>query len=599
MKFLPNIFRKWGCHIQQVFVSWNLASKFRFSYLILLILSIVCNAGIIHSFYMKEVKETVSGLTSQTIETISQNVENSLRTISKTSTYLLGTTDVQNYLLDSPSANQAMLAKKLRNSLYLSLEATPVISSILIIHEDGTCDGAARYTLPDTRLASPSQASWYEEVRSNKGTPIFCINGGGYFEPDPGNQYISLIRLINSVEDAKPLGYMILNISVKSLLSFAREDRDNYFDICVYGTDSPMLDFLNPDLQNWLASEDPASLSEESELFISGERYLFLKFQNPTYDWFYLSAIRYSRFSDNYLPFLLIFILTVLISILVFALVSVCTRRFITAPLGRLMSAMKKTETGNFNHAAVTTYKDEIGQLQDAYNEMVDKIQSLLNAKISEQKLLRRAELNTLQEQIKPHFLYNSLNAIAYLITDNQNEKSYELVMSLSDYYRESLSKGSDIIPLYTEISIVKNYLKLQKVRFPDMFEDIYEIQEHLLSVNVPRLFLQPLVENSLYHGILPAGDFGTIKISVYQEQDTVKIHVADDGIGISEKKLGEILGSSLEANKKSFGLRGTIERLRIFYDLDDVYQIKSEPGKGTEIILTFPIPERQETYGS
>ena len=106
-----------------------------------------------------------------------------------------------------------------------------------------------------------------------------------------------------------------------------------------------------------------------------------------------------------------------------------------------------------------------------------------------------------------PHFLYNSLGAISYLVTSTQNEKAYDLIISLSEYYRESLSKGNKVIPLSTEINIVKNYLKLQKVRFPEVFSDEYEIQEDLLSCRIPKLILQPLVENSLYHGIIPTCD--------------------------------------------------------------------------------------------
>lgn len=573
----------------QFFLNRSLTSKFRLIYILLLAICILCNAAIAHIFYTHEVKETMAGLTTQTMETISQNVDNSLKTISKTSTYLLGTSEVQNYLQSTTPADNVMHARDLRNSLYLSMEATPLISSILVINEDGTYEGAARYSLPQITLSAPEEAPWYEEVRSQKGSPVFLINGGGYFQPDERGNYISLIRLINSTENAMPLGYLIVNVACTSLLSSTREDKDFYSDICVYNENGPILDFLNPALTEWISAHPPETLSNESDVHIQEERYLLLKFQDPAHDWFYLGAIRYSAFSNRYKPFLLICFLAVLVCILVFLLVALCTNRYITAPLARLMSAMKKTETGDFKHASVTSRKDEIGQLQDAYNEMVDKIQQLLDAKISEQKLLRKAELNTLQEQIKPHFLYNSLSAIAYLITDGQNERAYELIISLSEYYRESLSKGSEIIPLSTEVNIVKNYLKLQKVRFPDTFQDTYEIQEELMDIHVPRLFLQPLVENSLYHGIIPTGDFGTIKVSVSQEGTNIVIKIQDDGIGISEEKLQEILSDSLDSNKKSFGLRGTIERLRIFYDSRDIYQIQSTPDKGTEIILSLP----------
>ncbi len=325
----------------------------------------------------------------------------------------------------------------------------------MILDENGNSECAARYTMPHAILSSPREADWYDEVHRLSGAPIFLINGGGYFAPDGENNYLSLIRLINSIEDVRPLG---------------------------------------------------------------------------------------------------------------------------------------KTEQGDFHPAYVTSYKDEIGRLQDAYNEMVDKIELLLSAKISEQKKLRNAELKILQEQIKPHFLYNSLSGIAYLITDRQNTTACDMVISLSEYYRESLSKGSEVISLATEVNIVKNYLKLQKMRFPDRFEDTYEIGEDTLSLTIPRLVLQPLVENSLYHGILPTGDFGIIQIRAYRKNCFLMLHIRDDGVGISPEQLSDIMDDTLESNRKSFGLRGTVERLQIFYDDKSIYQIISAPGEGCEIIFSLPL---------
>ncbi len=316
---------------------------------------------------------------------------------------------------------------------------------------------------------------------------------------------------------------------------------------------------------------------------------MLLKFQTSGMDWNYIAAVNYHLFTGEHRAFILISMIILFISFAFFLLIALSTNRFITAPLYRLMNAMKKPETGDFNHANVTPYHDEIGQLQNAYNDMVDKIQQLLEAKVSEQKRLRKAELNILQEQIKPHFLYNSLGAISYLVTSQQNEKAYDLIISLSEYYRESLSKGNKIIPLSTEIHIVKNYLKLLKVRFPDIFHDEYELQEDVLACQIPRLILQPLVENSLYHGIIPTCDYGIIKISAYTEKDHLILRISDNGVGMSEAKLENIWNAGPDSASRSFGLKGTIERMQIFYETQDICTIDSRPDEGTTI--TFFIP--------
>ncbi len=585
--------RRHFLHIKQLFMNRSLASKFKTIYVFIILLCMVCNITVIRFFYHHETKKAISALASQTLETISQNADNTIRIISKTSTYMLGSSDIQNYLSKtSDGRGSTLLSRNLRNALYLSLESMPAAESIIILDENGNSECAARYTMPHAILSSPREAVWYEEVHRLQGAPVFLINGGGYFAPDGENNYLSLIRLVNSIEDVRPLGYMIINIPLDELFAVSDTKDANYSDICVYSGSSPVLQFSNSMLTQFFSENTISELFafKEKEAVVDGDKYLLLALQNPSLDMHYFSATKFASHSNEFKPFLLIFLFTVLISISLFLLIALCTRHFVTDPLYRLSAAMKKTEQGDFHPAYVTSHKDEIGQLQDAYNEMVDKIELLLSSKISEQKKLRKAELKILQEQIKPHFLYNSLSGIAYLITDRQNAAACDMVISLSEYYRESLSKGSEVISLATEVNIVKNYLKLQKMRFPDQFEDIYDIEEDTLSLTIPRLVLQPLAENSLYHGILPTGDFGTISIRAYRKSNFLMLHIQDDGMGISKEQLSGIMNDTLESNRKSFGLRGTVERLQIFYDDKNIYEIISAPGEGCEIIFSLPL---------
>lgn len=580
--------------MKKAFFNLSLTSKLKYTYTSLIFICIFCNLLILYGFFSKEMQKTVSTLTSQIVETASQSVDSSLSVISKSSTYLLGTTEVQNYLQDMNHSEYAIFSKQLRNFLYMTLESMPLVSSIIVMQPSGAYEGAARYNLPAIQMDSLESTSWYEKLYAQKGAPILTINADGFFTFEDGRNYVSLIRLINSTEDAQPLGYLFINISVDSLLSFAREDESNYSDFCVSSGTDIILPFANDDLNLWLQNPAADSLSAENIIRLNGERYLLLNFQTSGLDWNYIAAIHYSYLTHQHQAFILISGIIILISFVFFLLIALGTNRFITAPLCRLMNAMKKPETGDFNHANVTPYYDEIGQLQNAYNDMVDKIQQLLESKVAEQKKLRHAELNVLQEQIKPHFLYNSLGAISYLVTSQQNEKAYDLIISLSEYYRESLSKGNKVIPLSTEINIVKNYLKLQKVRFPEVFNDEYEIQKDLLSCRIPKLILQPLVENSLYHGIIPTCDYGVIKVCVFADNEYLFIRVSDNGIGISQTNLEKIWLSKADNASQSFGLRGTIERMQIFYEMQDICTIDSRPNEGTTITFSIPLDKTE-----
>lgn len=582
--------RKNSLHIKQLFLNQSLASKFKLIYISLLLVCIVCNIAVVRFFYQREVQKTITSLSSQTLETISQNVDSSIQVISQTSTYLLGGGDIQNYLTSSTTSTDfAILTRNLRNTLYLALESMPSVSSIMIIRDSGIYESAARYTLPKTALPSPRLAEWHDEVCALQGAPTFVINGGNYLYNEENQNYLSLIRMINSTEDARPLGYMIINIPLNSLFVVSSGQESSCSDICVYSGDEIVLPFSSSTLTEHFTNITPDEMSSIRKFSIGREKYLMLNVQNSPLGLHYFSATAFAGNITEFRPFLLICLFTLLSSACMTLLIALCTKSFITAPLNRLTFSMKKTEKGDFHPACVTTHEDEIGQLQDAYNEMVEKIHELLEAKIYEQKQLRKAELNILQEQIKPHFLYNSLNGIAYLIKSRQNDTACGLLLSLSDYYRESLSKGRELIPLSSELNIVKNYLSLQKMRFQNLFEDEYSIQEETLAVTIPRLTLQPLVENALYHGILPTGEYGIIKICARLANDILEIQIQDDGIGMTEVQLFEILNGNLEYNQKSFGLRGTIERLQIYYNQKEIYRITSTPGKGTKIVLSLP----------
>ena len=227
----------------------------------------ICNITLIRFFYHREAKKSISALAFQTLETISQNADNTILIISKTSTYMLGSSDIQNYLNGAANGKgSTLLSRNLRNALYLSLESMPAAESIMILDENGNSECAARYTMPHAILSSPREADWYDEVHRLSGAPIFLINGGGYFAPDGENNYLSLIRLINSIEDVRPLGYMIINIPLDELFSVSNTKDANYSDICVYSGHSPVLQFSNSMLAQYFSE------NAISELFALKEK---------------------------------------------------------------------------------------------------------------------------------------------------------------------------------------------------------------------------------------------------------------------------------------------------------------------------------------
>ncbi|MBP1585328.1 MAG: histidine kinase, partial [Lachnospiraceae bacterium] len=196
-----------------------------------------------------------------------------------------------------------------------------------------------------------------------------------------------------------------------------------------------------------------------------------------------------------------------------------------------------------------------------------------------------------LQEQIKPHFLYNTIGTISALALENDSEEVSSALETMGRFYRNFLSKGDREIPFGKEVTIVKDYLSLQKLRYGDILIDEYDVADAAAECIVPKLTLQPLVENCIYHGIRPKGEPGVIKIKGTIEGDDLHISVTDTGVGMSSEYIEKLMSGKKNGSgdEGSFGLWGTIERIRYYSHRDDVFRITSEEGEYTCIELILP----------
>lgn len=319
--------------------------------------------------------------------------------------------------------------------------------------------------------------------------------------------------------------------------------------------------------------------------------------------WKYISMSPYRATDTRNKSLVLLAFMLLAVNGSVFFVSSFIISRSVIKPIHKLLRSMQKAPSGNFRKVKVELNSYEFEQLYSGYNQMIEQIEQMLSRIIQEQQTIRRAELNTLQAQIKPHFLYNTLDSITSLAMSGMNDKVCEMLEALGSYYRLSVSKGNEVITLREEVEIVRHYLTIQQVRYPGVFEVKYDIDPDCEQVLIPKLVLQPLVENSLYHGIRAKGSSGIIRIQAQQSGESITLTLTDDGAGMSEEQVQQIqrtekhnfirpVQEQSESNSNvnaSFGLWGTMERLRIFYDRKDVLNLKSVVGKGTTITITIP----------
>ena len=264
----------------------------------------------------------------------------------------------------------------------------------------------------------------------------------------------------------------------------------------------------------------------------------------------------------------------------------------ITRPIIELSEVTDQVAKGNLSARSEVYDGVETKMLRDSLNTMIDKINELLSQVPTEQIRLRKAEFELLQAQINPHFLYNTLDAIVWLAEAGEQEMVVKMVGSLSDFFRTSLNQGKDVVTIQEELQHVRSYLSIQQVRYQDILQYDIQVPKELYAYYIPKITLQPIVENALYHGIKNKRGLGHITIHGREDQDGFVLSVEDDGIGMTEEKLAAVKHEikHMESKEKVvYGLYNIHERIRLNFGENYGITISSTYGQGTTVEVHLP----------
>ncbi|AZT91204.1 sensor histidine kinase [Caldicellulosiruptor changbaiensis] len=409
--------------------------------------------------------------------------------------------------------------------------------------------------------------------------------------PDPKNisEYKAALRAdISSSELKKILDQALFT---RTTLAFLVNSQNQIVASSVNKTDLP-IDMLAKEVLKRSTSDQAKvfDLQVEKENFLVRTRGI-----NNT-DWQLVLVVPYKEVHQLNVKtikqvFFIIFLITPFTLIFAFWAATSSTTR-----IKRLIHNMKKVvEKSDFDIELDSRSNDEVGQLIYTFNYMIRKIKDLLYQQYQLGKEKKNLELKALQSQINPHFLYNTLDLINWIAIKNKNEDISRLVTSLSQFYKLSLSRGEDVVMVENEIEHVKAYVMIQNYRFDNCISLKIDVPQELLKAKIPKLTLQPLVENSILHGILERDDQkGTITIKgEIQDGKMATIYVIDDGVGISEDKLEKIRKGELETSRvHGYGIKNINDRLKIYFGNDSGLFYESIPNQKTIAKIVFPIED-------
>lgn len=297
-----------------------------------------------------------------------------------------------------------------------------------------------------------------------------------------------------------------------------------------------------------------------------------------------------------------IFLIVIIVSLIVAMVVAVTILLLnsITKPIGKLCKVTGQISEGDFSVRTKVDTSDEIAVLGESVNEMTEKLEVMVNKIKEDERKMRYAELRLLQEQINPHFLYNTLDTIVWLIEGKDSENAVKMVVSLSEFFRLVLSKGKEYITIQEEELHILSYLQIQQARYRDILEYDVDMSQEIYPYKILKMTLQPLVENALYHGIKYKRAKGKITVTGSLKNQKIHLMVEDNGVGMEQEELDQLrieIQRPCKETESGFGLANVNERIRMNFGAEYGMTIESAKGEGTRVKIVIPA-ELFETMG-
>lgn len=580
--------------------------KLLFYFVFILAFSLLSMSLLGSRLYQNSIEEETNAHTIQMIRQVKDHIQVYLRESDNVIHYLSKDESVQGFLR-SPGSDPAEL-RTLQTAIEriegVYMERHAEISGIVVAgaNERFAMKGLERITR-DPLTAE----SWYRDaVGRPDELQLISHPIGRNIRAEQNvsaDQILSFTRAVKDPATSETLGVILVDMKldvVQSVVKSASLGKSGFIFIMdhqggiVYSPVNPIVYRISGD---WLKEQGDNAIAT-----IDNVRYKIIHDTFPDSGWMIAGVFPLHEALAVVTEVQTYTIIIALATLAVALLASLYFTNSIVRPISKLRSLMKKVEEGELLLRYQGKTNDEIGQLGNSFNNMVEEIDNLIRLVYREQKEKREAELKTLQAQIKPHFLYNTLDTIQWMAQDRQADDIVEIVYALTQLFRIGLSKGQEVISLREELQHVESYLVIQMARYEEKLRYRIDVPDVWRGYSVPKIILQPLVENAIYHGIKTKQGNGTIVIEGHAEDGKLVLEVADDGVGIPPDKLAAMNGYLNNPNDsehaRGFGLYNVNERIRLSYGPAYGIDIESLPGEGTRIRVRLPLIHSREEDG-
>ena len=592
----------------------HLRNKY-FLFITVLTIGIIVILGAISiTIFSNAMLKEVKTIADQKIQIISSDLEEELKYVFSLSERVLNNQELESKLLLDNDSDESMYEKMraISEITRAYAYADVGINSIFFMDKYHQIYDPFYMISPYKEIIDQYKA--YGDFKMSGAYSAFSLptNFPSKFDTEPGNKStITFFEKYLSKDDYQEMGTILTNVKIDYLfMTFRNACKAEFHSAYVVDSESNIIYKVEDDGSEDVISENKIiKLNNQNGIVNINEKdYYYIKKGLDIYpDWQIIGIMEYNHLKTGINAILKYYYVIGFLSVIVIIIASFAFAKRITKPILSLKESMDVLATGEWPEPLVPTTHDEIRSLIEGYNNMLAEQQKLIEQIYLEQEDKKKKELETIElkldllhSQINPHFIHNTLHTMQYLLKINKTEGLLEILTSFNRLLRFNMSIDKTFITLKEEQLCIDSYIKILEYRYNKVFDISYQLDESCSQFMIPKLILQPLVENAIYHGIIPKKSDGSVIISMTLDRTFLKIKVEDNGVGIETERIKNILLNKEEGNSSSFnqiGIHNIDKRLRLIYGDEAGLKIMSALGEGTMICFNLPVEQLEREH--
>ncbi|MDQ8734438.1 histidine kinase [Paenibacillus sp. LHD-38] len=573
----------------------NLSIKLKIFFIIALIMVLIITLAFSSLYYAYSIYDKqLYDKSHRLLNLSSSSIDMELKKLESMSLSIISDTVIQQslkeLLVDDSEYSGYIIRKRITDRLWAHISTSE--RYVQSVHLVDTKERVSKYG-GSVELVGEKYKRISEMAAAGKGS-------ASWLYPDRSDPMLILVRQVRTYEPLtlEPIGFLILRINIERIVEDYAGIASENSDVIVKSGQSVVYPFrnLSPEIAQTAQPLNQADGYEIKDL--NGEA-VFLSQKKSSYTgWTYYNVVPYNHIFEKIVwlknTLIIVFTATVVIVIIIGMLFA----RSLTKPIRLLITQMKEVQYGDLDnmgvslHGAVIQQMDEVGLLQRTFRLMIARINTLIKENYANQLIIKETEFKALQAQINPHFLYNSLDSIHWLAKKNDQGQISSMVVSLGYLLRSSISLKRNVITIAEELEIVQHYITIQKYRFQHRLDFHMDVEERYMNVLIPKLTLQPLLENAIQYGLEPQIEPCTIRIYAQESGDRLAIIVEDQGPGMDEQYLRKVLSGEVETRGSGIGLKNIQDRMRLAFGESYGMQLESTVGSGTKVMVMLPLTQ-------